>query len=59
MPNERRPARGSGITKMPEIHEEGGVLSDRENRPSDPVDYSEESQRLVDATEKGKGKGRK
>ena len=43
---------------MPEIYKEGGVLSDQENRPSDPVDYSKESQRLVDAAEKGKGKGR-
>ena len=58
MLNERRPARGSSITKMLEIHKEGGVFSDQENRPSDPVDYSEESQRLVDAVEKGKGKGR-
>jgi len=57
--NERRPVRGSSITKMLEIYKEGGVLSNQENRPSDPVDYSKESQRLVDAAEKGKGKGRK
>ena len=34
-----------------EVEEE---ISDQENRPSGPVGYPEESQRPVDATEKGK-----
>ena len=39
-----------------EVEEE--ELSDYKNRPSSPVGYSKESQRSVNATEKGKGKER-
>ena len=39
--------------------EEDEVFSDCENRPSDPVDYSDVSQRPVSAAEKGKGTNRR
>ena len=60
MPNERKAGRISSVPRMPGVIEEveEEELSDHENRPGGPVGHSEESQRPVDAAEKGKGKER-
>ena len=55
MPNERKAGRISSVLRMLRVIEEvEEEISDQENRPSGPVGYPKESQRPVDATEKGK-----
>ena len=53
MPNERKAGRMSSVPRMLGVLEEE-EFSDQENRPGGPVGHPEESQRPVDATEKGK-----
>ena len=58
MPCEGKASRRSGVLKMPGVIEEDEEFSDCVDRPSGPVDYSDESQRLVDAVEKEGGNRR-
>jgi len=60
MPNERKAGRMSSVPRMPGVIEEveEEELSDHKNRPSGPVGHPKESQRPVDAAEKGKEKER-
>ena len=53
MPNERKAGRQSSVLRILGVLEEE-EFSDHKNRPSSPVGYSKESQRPVNATEKGK-----
>ena len=54
MPNERKVGRISSVLRMLRVIEEvEEEISDQENRPSSPVGHPKESQRPVDAAEKG------
>ena len=55
MPNEKKVGRQSSVLRILRVLEEE-EFSNYKNRPSSLVGYPKESQRLIDAVEKGKGK---